>query len=350
VDLSWLVLVASRVRGRTPEQVLGELDLDAAQRCLDAACREGADSPRRQASALLTSIVQEHPFAHDNDLIALMVAAQLLGEVGLVVTFEPTAELSALLDQLRSREAVVDDVLDFIASNSECHEEKPSMFERFTPRARHVLSEAKHAAEDLRHNFIGTEHLLLGLLAVEDGIAAQVLRDLGVVSGEVKRRIQELVGSGPKAVVDNFPFTPRSKKVLELAFRHSLSYGHDYIGTEHLLLGLVDVTDGVSGQILKTMGVTGSRVEEKVTATLLAQGWMPPSKKARRRLRLPGFPAVTFSPTGPATQARNQRLAQELTAIISENDTLRAEVDRLRRLLEAHNIDPGQPAPGEQPA
>jgi ATP-dependent Clp protease ATP-binding subunit ClpA len=279
-----------------------------------------------------------------------MVAAQLLCEVGIVVTFEPTLELSALLDQLHSRDAVVDDVLDFVNSNSKCREEKPSMFERFTPRARQVLSEAKHAAEDLRHNFIGTEHLLLGLLAVEDGIAAHVLHELGVASGEVKWRVQELVGTGPKAVVDNFPFTPRSKKTLELAFRHALSFGQDYIGTEHILLGLLDVEEGLSSQILRAMGVSRGRAEEKITAALVAHGWTPPSKKARRRRRLQGFAPVTFPPTSPVTQVRNQRLVQELTGVISENDTLRAEIDRLRRLLDAHHVDPGQAAPGEQPA
>jgi ATP-dependent Clp protease ATP-binding subunit ClpA len=274
----------------------------------------------------------------------------VLAEVGVVVTFEATPELWALLERLRSREAAVDEVVDFLDSYTECDEEKPTMFERFAPPARRVLSEAKHAAEDLRHNFIGTEHLLLGLLSVEDGIAAQVLHDLGVVSEEVKRGVQELVGSGPKAVVDNFPFTPRSKKTLELAFRHALSLGHNYIGTEHILLALLDVRDGVSGQIMKTMGVTRGRAEEKVIAALMAQGWTPPSKKARRRMRLHGFPPVTSPPTSPATQVRNQRLVEELTGIISENDALRAEVGQLRRLLEVHHIDPGQAAPGEEPA
>jgi hypothetical protein len=350
VDLSLLVLVAGRVRGLPVEQVLDDLDLEAAQLCLDTARREGAGAPRRHAAALVSGIVQERPFAHANDLIALMVAAQLLDEAGVVVTFEPTAELSALLDQLRSREAGVDDVVEFIDSNSECRQEKHAMFERFTPGARQVLSEAKHAAEDLRHKFIGTEHLLLGLLAVEDGIAAQVLHDLGVDTEEVKRRIQELVGAGPKAVVGNFPFTPRAKKTLELSFRHALSLGHDHIGPEHIFLGLLDVRDGVSGQILRTMGVTGGRAEEKVTAALVAHGWTPPSKKARRRLRFQGIPPITLPPTSSATRFRNQQLVQELTAIISENDTLRAEIDRLRHLLEAHDIDPGQPAPGERPA
>jgi Clp amino terminal domain, pathogenicity island component len=344
-----LLLVAASVRGLSAEDLVSQLDVEVAQECLNVARRRGAESPVHQACALLCSMVQERPFAQDNDLIALLVAAQLLGDAGVEVTFEPRPELWAVLDKVRSGDASVDDVVGFVRAESLLQKEKPAMFERFTPRARQVLSEAKTAAETLRHNFIGTEHLLLGLLSVEDGIGAQVLHDLGVGSEEVRRRVEQLVGPGPKAVVNKFPFTPRSKKTLELALRHALSFGHNYIGTEHILLGLLDLRDGVAVQILESMGVTARSAEEKVTAALAAHGWTP-SKKVRRRMRLQQFPSVTFQSTNPAAGVRNQRLLQEMTAIVTENDALRAEVNRLRHILEEHNLDPGQAGTGEQPA
>jgi Clp amino terminal domain, pathogenicity island component len=349
VDLSLLLLVAAAVRGLSAEESVSDLDIEAAQECLDVARQRGAESPVHQACALLCSMVQERPFAYDNDLIALLVAAQLLDDAGVDVTFEPTPELWAVLDQIRSSAASLDDVVGFVRAESRRQKEKPAMFERFTPRARQVLSEAKTAAETLRHNFIGTEHLLLGLLSVEDGIGAQVLNELGVGSDEVRRRVEELVGPGPKAVVNNFPFTPRSKKTLELALRSALSFGHNYIGTEHILLGLLDLQDGVAVQILESMGVTARTAEEKVTTALAVHGWTP-SKKVRRRMRLQQFPSVTFQSTNPAARVRNQRLLQEMTAIITENDALRAEVNRLRHVLEEHNLDPGQAGTGDQPA
>jgi ATP-dependent Clp protease ATP-binding subunit ClpA len=197
---------------------------------------------------------------------------------------------------------------------------------------------------------MGTEHLLLGLLAIEDGIGAQVLRDLGVNAGEVKRQVQDRLDSGPKAVVDHFPFTPRSKQALELSLRHALSLGNDYIDTEHMLLGLLEVPDGLARQILEEMGVTLAVAHERVTTALVAQGWTPPPKRPRRRLRLRGYPGVIGQPTSTPVEVRNRRLLTELTAIISENGALRSEVSRLRHLLAEHQIDPGQSASGEKPA
>ncbi|HEX4865041.1 MAG TPA: Clp protease N-terminal domain-containing protein, partial [Acidimicrobiales bacterium] len=332
MDLSLLVLVAARVRGVTADVVLRELDVEAAQRCLNFALEEETGSPRRRACALLWSIVRERPFSHDNDLIALIVAAQVMEETGDPITFEPNARLGKLLEAVRTGEASIDDVVDFVAVESDRDEEEEGeMFERFTPRARGAISEAKRVAGELQHNFIGTEHLLLGVLAVEEGIGGKVLHELGVTTDEVRRQIVEMIGPGPKAVVHHFPFTPRSKKVLELALRNSLRLGHDYIGTEHILLGLAEVKDGVAGQIFKQTGVTRAVVEERVLVSLAAAGWSPPTKKARRRLRQRPFPGFVFEPYGSAADARNQRLRNEIAGVITENDLLREEVGRLRR-------------------
>src|SRR4051794_7350331 len=113
------------------------------------------------------------------------------------------------------------------------------MFERFTERARQVVVLAQDEARELRHNYIGTEHLLLGLLREEDGLAARVLATVDITIEEVRTQVARIVGQGDEVSAGQIPFTPRAKKVLELALREGLTLGHNFIGTEHLLLGLV---------------------------------------------------------------------------------------------------------------
>src|SRR5258708_14469717 len=113
------------------------------------------------------------------------------------------------------------------------------MFERFNERARQVVVFGQEEARALKHNYIGTEHILLGLLREEEGLAALVLASLQITLEEVRVRVVEIVGEGEETVRGQIPFTPRSKKVLELALREALSLGHNYISTEHILLGLV---------------------------------------------------------------------------------------------------------------
>lgn len=351
VDVALLVLIAARVADTPPRELLQALDIGTIQSCLAAARLDPSSDPVDQACTLLHAIVQNRPFGEDSDAVALLAAAHMLEELGIVFTFEPSESLWQLLDRIRSNDASTYDVVNIVLSQIQAKEEKPDMFERFTPRARQAMSEAKHAAESLRHNFIGTEHLLLGLLAVQEGVAAQVLRDFGVDAGEIRRQVETLIGPGPKAVVDHFPLTPRSKKVLELSLRHALGMGQDYIGTEHMLLGLLDTREGVAGRILEGMGVTRSRAEEQVVSTLVARGWTPPSKKARRRARQETFPGSTvLQSMSPAAAVRNHRLLNEITTIVGENEALRTEVSRLRQLLEDHGIDSGFSGPGERPA
>jgi ATP-dependent Clp protease ATP-binding subunit ClpC len=124
------------------------------------------------------------------------------------------------------------------------------VFERFTEPARQVVVLAQHEARTLRHNYIGTEHLLLGLLREEEGLAATALRELDVQLEDVRAQVALIVGRGGEIVTGQIPFTPRAKKVLELALREGLSLGHNYIGTEHILLGLVRENEGVAARIL----------------------------------------------------------------------------------------------------
>src|SRR5213075_1722632 len=124
------------------------------------------------------------------------------------------------------------------------------MFERFTERAREVVVLAQEEARTLKHNYIGTEHILLGLLREEEGLAARVLESLDITVERVRAQVVRIVGSGEEVTSGQIPFTPRAKKVLELALREALSLGHNYIGTEHILLGLVRENEGVAARIL----------------------------------------------------------------------------------------------------
>ncbi|MGI5939445.1 MAG: ATP-dependent Clp protease ATP-binding subunit [Thermoleophilia bacterium] len=142
------------------------------------------------------------------------------------------------------------------------------MFERFTERARQVVVLSQDEARGLRHNYIGTEHLLLGLLRESDGVAAKVLGGLEVGLEEVRNEVTRIVGEGEHGPAGQIPFTPRAKKVLELALREALSLGHNYIGTEHILLGLVRESEGVAARILAEMDVDADCVRQEVMRML----------------------------------------------------------------------------------
>src|SRR5512136_2732546 len=142
------------------------------------------------------------------------------------------------------------------------------MFERFTERARQVIVLAQEEARALRHNYIGTEHLLLGLLREADGVAARVLGSLEVNLDEVRADVARIVGEGDSESQGQIPFTPRAKKVLELALREALSLGHNYIGTEHILLGLMRESEGVAARILNDLDVDADRARQEVMSVL----------------------------------------------------------------------------------
>jgi ATP-dependent Clp protease ATP-binding subunit ClpC len=172
------------------------------------------------------------------------------------------------------------------------------VFERFTERARQVVVLAQEEARALRHNYIGTEHLLLGLLREEEGLAARVLESLEVTTENVRAQVARIVGQGDELAVGQIPFTPRAKRVLELALREALSLGHNWIGTEHVLLGLAREDDGVAKQILLDVGVDADRIRNEVIRMLGSAPragaappppvpWPRPPRRGRRATRTP---------------------------------------------------------------
>ena len=142
------------------------------------------------------------------------------------------------------------------------------MFERFTERARKVVVLAQEEARHFNHNYIGTEHLLLGLLREDEGVAARALASLNVTLDEVREQVESIVGYGEEGSGGQAPFTPRSKKVLELALREALQLGHNYIGTEHILLGLVRESEGVAARVLSNLDVDPDKVRREVVRML----------------------------------------------------------------------------------
>jgi len=142
------------------------------------------------------------------------------------------------------------------------------MFERFTDRARRVVVLAQEEARMLNHNYIGTEHILLGLIHEGEGVAAKALEALGISLEAVRSQVEEIIGQGQQAPSGHIPFTPRAKKVLELSLREALQLGHNYIGTEHILLGLIREGEGVAAQVLVKLGADLNRVRQQVIQLL----------------------------------------------------------------------------------
>ncbi|MBV8991457.1 MAG: AAA family ATPase, partial [Solirubrobacterales bacterium] len=173
------------------------------------------------------------------------------------------------------------------------------MFERFTERARQVVVLAQEEARTLKHNYIGTEHILLGLLREEEGLAARVLESLDITVERVRAQVVRIVGSGEEVTSGQIPFTPRAKKVLELALREALSLGHNYIGTEHILLGLVRENEGVAARILLDFDADSEKIRNEVIRMLSGPG---------SRQRGSGTPGAS----GPAAQGESKKSSKLL--------------------------------------
>jgi len=186
------------------------------------------------------------------------------------------------------------------------------MFERFTDQARRVVVQAQEQARSLGHDHIGTEHILLGLLSEGEGLAAQALAALEISLDAVRDQVVEIVGEGTSQQSGHIPFTPRTKKVLELSLREAQRLGDDSIGTEHILLGLVREGEGVAAQILVRLGASLDRVKAQVLATVRTA---PPEELRRVSVgRMPGG-GIQGAGSLRAVMSRLDEIAERLTAI-----------------------------------
>jgi ATP-dependent Clp protease ATP-binding subunit ClpA len=254
------------------------------------------------------------------------------------------------------------------------------MFERFTDRARRVVVLSQEEARLLNHNYIGTEHLLLGLIHEGQGVAAKALESLGIRLEAVRAQVEEIIGRGQEAPSGQIPFTPRAKKVLELSLREALQLGHNYMGTEHILLGLIREGEGVAAQVLVKLGADFSLVRQQVIQLLSGSAGDPEAAAGTRPVRM-SVPEDLREAEEQLAEVRRQKVAaieaqdfdraaalrdQELqllerlaeregewragvdvAAVVQENrrlhgevQRLHGEVQRLRALLRQHDIEP----------
>lgn len=201
------------------------------------------------------------------------------------------------------------------------------MFERFTERARKVVVKAQDEARFLKQNYIGTEHILLGLIDEKEGITTKVFQELGITINDIRAAIKDVITEGTSESYEHIPFTPRAKKVLELSLREALQMGHNYIGTEHILLGLLREGEGVAARVLNSLGVTLSSVKIKVKEILGSQSlYSDPTKSGTRA----GMPKRTL-------KMLNQ-FGRELTLFASEGKLdpvigRKKEIDRVIQIL-----------------
>jgi ATP-dependent Clp protease ATP-binding subunit ClpA len=239
------------------------------------------------------------------------------------------------------------------------------MFERFTDRARRVVVLAQEEARILSHNYIGTEHVLLGLLHEGESVAAKALDGLGIQLEPVRQQVEEIVGRGKQAPSGHIPFTARAKRVLELALREALQLGHNYIGPEHILLGLVREGEGIAAQVLVRLGADLNRVRQEVIQRLAQQLASRESDDpersgdVRRGRSLLRSRAETSAVTDFSVYGALETIGERLAAIEARlgigsrpsqsRADLEAEVTRLAALLREHGIDPvadAGPVPG----
>jgi ATP-dependent Clp protease ATP-binding subunit ClpC len=204
------------------------------------------------------------------------------------------------------------------------------MLDRFTDRARRVVKLAEEEARMLNHNYIGTEHILLGLIHEGDGVAAKALESLGISLLAVRQQVEEIIGQGQQVPSESIPFTPRAKKVLELSLRESKQLGHTYIGTEHILLGLIREGDGVAAQVLVKLGADLNRVRQQVIQLISGQ------QPAGRLLPQAAAPVTEVQTRLETIEARLDTIDVHLTAVEQrvgirpDTTDLDEQIDRIR--------------------
>ncbi|WIM99797.1 ATP-dependent Clp protease ATP-binding subunit [Actinoplanes oblitus] len=220
------------------------------------------------------------------------------------------------------------------------------MFERFTDRARRVVVLAQEEARMLNHNYIGTEHLLLGLIHEGEGVAAKALESLGVSLQGVRQQVEEIIGQGQQSPSGHIPFTPRAKKVLELSLREALQLGHNYIGTEHILLGLIREGEGVAAQVLVKLGADLSRVRQQVIQLVAGHGETESSSPASGESAPAGSPLLEQFGRNLTQDAREGRL----DPVIGREKEIEQVMQGLSRRRKNNPVLIGEPGVGKTAA
>jgi hypothetical protein len=336
-DLADLIVIAARVLEIDTCQALDLIDVPAAEAALAQARNRRGAPVEETAAALLTGLINNRPLPRDNSTVALLTVLQFLGQQRIGLDLRPAAAARDLIagittgklaepavatwigDRLRPLPAKEAGIMKRLTRRRQCEPlavpARTAKFPHFTDRAFRAVTLAEAEALGLHHNYVGTEHLLLGLLRIDDGVSARVLTRLGVDLPGARAEIEQIIGRGLTAPAGQPPFTPRSKKVLQLASREARWLGHNHVNTEHLLLALVREGAGVAAQILDRLGAHRAAVVEALMQVI---GGADPVYREQRHAFLLG----------------------EFKAILDENDRLHAEVQRLRALLQQHGVEP----------
>jgi prophage maintenance system killer protein len=396
LEVADLVVIASRTLQLDTDRVLELLDLTAAEHALaEARSGAGSEDPASQAAWLLLALVRQRPLRRGNQPVALAAMLQFLALNAWEVDLDPPEATRTVVAKLEAGTLDAGDVTDWLAPRlrlddraATCAKEAPmrrwlplvsvklrarpgGMFRRFTDRARRAVQLAQEEARLLNHNYVGTEHLLLGLLREGEGVAAKALESLGISREAVRAQVEELIGHGESAPAGHLPFTPRAKKALELSLREALQLGHNYIGTEHLLLGLAREGEGVAAELLIGFGAGHARLREQVLQLLTGEGEQTGAWTRLVRMTVPAelhdyddkiaqvrrekesaIDARDFGAAAALRDREKQLLADKLRrerewlagvdmqAVITENQRVHREVERLRGLLRQHGIEP----------
>ncbi len=402
-EVADLVLIASRTLGLDTGQVLGLLDPVAAERAVAQAPGGEPGDPATHAATLLHALVRQRPLRRGNQQVALAAMLQFLALNGWEANLDPPGSVKAVVAELAAGTLGTEALAEWLAARlrprdraaasvkeaslpgrpvslavrikeATMRTQPTGMFQRFTDRARRVVHLAEEEARLLRHDYVSAEHLLLGLLYEGAGVAAKALDSLGLSREDLRGQVTEIISPGQSSPAGPIPFTPQAKKVLELSLREALALGRHYIGTEHLLLGLLRDSEGIAAQVLTRQGAGHARVRDRVQDLLADE--CTPAAAGEAGLEAVG-PQLLTDLADAAEQlsqvrqqkeaafgagdlhaaavlrdrerqllAGKQRLENQLTAgsgsraIIAENQRLHRELDRLRDLLRQHGIEP----------
>ena len=357
--------------------------------------------PATCAAVLLHALVRQRPLRRGNQQVALAAMLQFLALNGQDMNPDPAGDVAAMVTRIAAGALGINDVADWLAPRlrpggraagrmkeapmrprpalplaerirrATLRTRPKGMFMRFTDRARRVVVLAQDEARELGHGFVSPGHLLLGLLAEGEGVAALALESLGISLEEARDRVEEIAGRGQGAPAGRIPFTPPAKQALERALREAVQLGHTYIGTEHLLLSLLAGGDDITAQVLAGRGTGYDLVRERVVALLTGRYEQADPKTRLVRLPVPaGLADVTeqlrqvqrqktaafeqgdlegaAALRGREKQLRAEKLRLEhewaasvdVQAVIAENQRVHRELDRLRDLLRQHGIEP----------
>ncbi|MET9272226.1 Clp protease N-terminal domain-containing protein [Kribbella sp. NPDC003557] len=351
-----VLAVAARVLRCASDDVVRRSDLDAIDRVLDDV--RATSGLAEAAGALLAGLVRARPFDGANRVVAVAVVLQFVSLNRADLQLEPVTDVDELLDRIAADEAGRDEAAAFVRSRLEHHPVTPEdlqehlhielldglgdllqdwwrgdpMYEQFSEPARHVIVLAQEEARSLDHVYVGTEHLLLGLITSGQGVAAHVLADLGITAPAVRDLVVEIIGRGRSgAAAGTIPFTPRAKSTFEFAWGEARARGAEQVGPEHLLLGVLHDGDGVGGQIVTKLAESTDEVRRKLEKRM---NWRQRSESLVTGM-LAEDPGTTWT-----TYGRRHHLLAELNAVLDENERLHEQVAALRELLRRHHIDP----------